>query len=63
MEFTLEQKIGFLNLLIKRCDRLSQEYGNTEGCNPQCNGLIKAIEKDLKDMESIRGFESTGKVN
>jgi len=58
MDFTLNQKIGFLNLLLKRCDRLAQKHGDTEGCNPQCNELIKSIEKDLKDMEVIRSFDN-----
>jgi hypothetical protein len=57
MEFTLEQKIGFINLLVQRCDRLSKNHGDKDGCNSQCNEIIKAIEKDLKDIDVMRSFD------
>jgi len=55
--FTLQQKIAFLSLLVTRCDRLNQEHGDKEGCNPNCNAILKEIEQDLRDIDVLRTFD------
>lgn len=55
MEVTLQHKIGFINTVVKRCDRLKSEHGDSDGClAPNCNEIIKAIERDLRDMDIIK---------
>jgi hypothetical protein len=60
MSFTLEQKIGFLNRLIERCDRLAFEHGDRVGCDMHCNQILKAIEADLRTVQALKGFDKQG---
>lgn len=58
MKFTLEEKLGYLNLIVERCDRLAQKHTDFIGCSMQCRQLAQAIENDLRMADAIETFDS-----
>jgi len=58
-KFTLGQKKAWINLVIKRCDRLNHNGDDADCFGSECNRMIKAIEEDLEIAEATRGFGPT----